>query len=141
MRELAARAVEIRERFAALLRERGFDPIPSAANFILVPVAQAARVASAMRERGIAVRPYPALRGIGDAVRITMAPWADDGARTRCAGRGAWHRQAGARHAHTGEWSVKVTIFDYGAGNMHSLAKALAVRGADVVIEPDPMTP
>jgi len=34
---------------------------------------------------------------------------------------------------------VKVTIFDYGAGNIHSLAKALAVRGADVVIEPDPI--
>jgi histidinol-phosphate aminotransferase len=68
--------VEIRERFAARLRERGFDPIPSAANFILVPIAHAATVASVMRERGIAVRPYPALRGIGDAVRITMAPWA-----------------------------------------------------------------
>jgi histidinol-phosphate aminotransferase len=76
MRELAARAVEIRERFAARLRERGFDPIPSAANFILVPIAHATTVASVMRERGIAVRPYPALRGIGDAVRITMAPWA-----------------------------------------------------------------
>ena len=33
---------------------------------------------------------------------------------------------------------MKVTIFDYGAGNMHSLAKALAVGGVDVVIEPDP---
>lgn len=33
---------------------------------------------------------------------------------------------------------MKVTIFDYGAGNMHSLAKALTVHGADVVIEPDP---
>ncbi|HUQ80166.1 MAG TPA: imidazole glycerol phosphate synthase subunit HisH [Gemmatimonadaceae bacterium] len=32
---------------------------------------------------------------------------------------------------------MKVTIFDYGAGNMHSLAKALAGSGADVLIEPD----
>jgi glutamine amidotransferase len=34
---------------------------------------------------------------------------------------------------------VKVTIFDYGAGNMHSLAKALASGGADVVTEADPV--
>jgi imidazole glycerol-phosphate synthase subunit HisH len=32
---------------------------------------------------------------------------------------------------------VKVTIFDYGAGNMHSLAKAIAGSGATVLIEPD----
>ena len=34
---------------------------------------------------------------------------------------------------------MRVTIFDYGAGNIHSLAKALAGAGADVVIEPDPV--
>lgn len=33
---------------------------------------------------------------------------------------------------------MKVTIFDYGAGNMHSLRKAIASYGADVVVEPDP---
>jgi len=33
---------------------------------------------------------------------------------------------------------VKVTIFDYGAGNMHSLGKAIASYGATVVVEPDP---
>jgi len=75
MRELAARAVEIRERFTGLLRENGFAPVPSAANFILVPVPDASLIATSMRQRGIAVRPYPALRGIGDAVRITVAPW------------------------------------------------------------------
>jgi histidinol-phosphate aminotransferase len=75
MRGLASEAVDIRERFAATLRERGFDPIPSAANFLLVPVADAVRIAAAMRQRGIAVRPYPGLRGIGDALRITVAPW------------------------------------------------------------------
>lgn len=32
----------------------------------------------------------------------------------------------------------RVTIFDYGAGNLHSLAKALAEPGVDVRIEPDP---
>jgi len=34
---------------------------------------------------------------------------------------------------------VKVTIFDYGAGNLHSLAKALELDGIDVAIETDPL--
>jgi imidazole glycerol phosphate synthase, glutamine amidotransferase subunit len=33
---------------------------------------------------------------------------------------------------------VRVTIFDYGAGNLHSLAKALDVEGMEVRIETDP---
>jgi glutamine amidotransferase len=33
---------------------------------------------------------------------------------------------------------VKVTIFDYGAGNLHSLAKALEMEGVVVEIETDP---
>jgi glutamine amidotransferase len=33
---------------------------------------------------------------------------------------------------------MRVTIFDYGAGNIHSLAKAIAAYGANVVVEPDP---
>jgi imidazole glycerol-phosphate synthase subunit HisH len=31
-----------------------------------------------------------------------------------------------------------VTIFDYGAGNLHSLAKALETPGVEVRVEPDP---
>lgn len=34
---------------------------------------------------------------------------------------------------------MRATIFDYGAGNIHSLAKAVAAAGVDVVIEPDPV--
>lgn len=33
----------------------------------------------------------------------------------------------------------RVTIFDYGAGNLHSLAKALAATDTDVAIETDPV--
>jgi glutamine amidotransferase len=33
---------------------------------------------------------------------------------------------------------MRVTVFDYGAGNLHSLAKALAAPGIDVTIESDP---
>src|SRR5688572_10644005 len=34
---------------------------------------------------------------------------------------------------------MRITIFDYGAGNIHSLAKALGAGGTDVVVEPDPL--
>ena len=34
---------------------------------------------------------------------------------------------------------MKVTIFDYGAGNIHSLGKALEMCGADVRVEPNPI--
>ena len=34
---------------------------------------------------------------------------------------------------------MRVTIFDYGAGNIHSLAKAIAGHGAAVAVEPDPV--
>jgi histidinol-phosphate aminotransferase len=75
MRKLAAQAVENRERFASDLRAHGFTPFPSDANFLLVPVAHAARVSELMRTKGVAVRPYPGLRGIGDTLRITIGPW------------------------------------------------------------------
>ena len=34
---------------------------------------------------------------------------------------------------------MRATIFDYGAGNLHSLRKALMCAGADVSIESDPL--
>ena len=75
MREMVALAVENRERFVTALRAHGFQPYPSAANFILLPVPHAARIALLMRQRGVAVRPYLGLRGIGDTLRVTVAPW------------------------------------------------------------------
>jgi histidinol-phosphate/aromatic aminotransferase/cobyric acid decarboxylase-like protein len=48
--------------------------LPSDANFVLVPVADAAGVAAHMRAAGVAVRPFRQLSGIGDGVRITVAP-------------------------------------------------------------------
>jgi glutamine amidotransferase len=35
---------------------------------------------------------------------------------------------------------MRVTIFDYGAGNLHSLAKAIATEAIDVRVETDPRT-
>jgi histidinol-phosphate aminotransferase len=75
MRAMAEQAVLNRTRFAAVLREHGMHPHPSEANFLLVPIEDAGSVARIMRERGVAVRPYPRLPGIGDALRITIGPW------------------------------------------------------------------
>lgn len=74
--EKAKETVALRERFAAALRERGFAPLPSEANFVLVPTKKPCEpIADRMRERQVSVRAFPALQGIGDAVRITIGPW------------------------------------------------------------------
>jgi histidinol-phosphate aminotransferase len=73
--ERAAEAVRLRDRLAGALRERGLSPLPSAANFLLVPLPGAPRIAAAMLERGVAVRAFEGLTGVGDAIRIHAAPW------------------------------------------------------------------
>ena len=42
---------------------------------MLVPVRDATALARHMRGAGVAVRPFVALAGIGDALRITIGPW------------------------------------------------------------------
>ena len=82
--EHAALAVTIRERLASALRELGFDPAPSAGNFLFVPTSRAAAIARGMREWGVLVRalsglPHdvPAVRAAdGHALRIGVGPWA-----------------------------------------------------------------
>ena len=75
VRGKADEAVENRDRLADELRARGLRPLPSQANFVLVPVAGAAAVGGRMRALGVAVRPFPALAGVGDALRISVGPW------------------------------------------------------------------
>jgi len=70
-----AAAKESRTRFKAELDAAGIPSLSSDANFVLVPVADASAVAMHMRTAGVAVRPFPRLCGIGDGVRITVAPW------------------------------------------------------------------
>ena len=72
MRERVADVVEVREEFIEQLRADGWAPLPSAANFVLVPVRDAAAAHMALRARGILVRAFAALPGIGDALRITI---------------------------------------------------------------------
>jgi histidinol-phosphate aminotransferase len=66
---------EVRSRFTSALEERGLRPITSHANFVLVPCEAAERISTLMRREGVAVRAFTALCRIGDAIRVTMAPW------------------------------------------------------------------
>ena len=75
MQDCAEHARANRERFVVALRANGFQPLPSFANFVLVPIADATPIAHLAREHGVALRPYERLRGIGDAIRVTIGPW------------------------------------------------------------------
>ncbi len=68
-------AIANRERLIEALCALGLKPLPSDANFVLVPMPDAVSVDRAMRERGIAVRPFTDLPRIGDALRISVGPW------------------------------------------------------------------
>lgn len=66
-----------RDRLFDEMVERGLTPLPSDANFLLVPVepADAALVTRALLEQDVAVRPFPNLPGIDDAIRVSIGPW------------------------------------------------------------------
>ncbi|MGH7647616.1 MAG: pyridoxal phosphate-dependent aminotransferase [Gemmatimonadaceae bacterium] len=75
--------IELRSAFVDALRAMGLDPLPSRANFVLVPIAGAPGVAEALRVRGVAVRPFESLNAPpgtplaatgGSALRITIGP-------------------------------------------------------------------
>jgi len=76
-RRIRDETVRNRERLAGELRARGLKPLPSQGNFILIPVepASAIEVNRALRDQGVAGRPFPRLPDIGDALRITIGPW------------------------------------------------------------------
>ncbi len=75
VRARAAEARDVRERLAAELRRLGMPPLPSGANFLCLPVAQAASWGARLLARGVRVRVLPALPGLGDALRIGVGPW------------------------------------------------------------------
>ena len=75
MRRHAADAVECRERVVGELRALGLSPLDSRGNFVCVPVPNARAVASALAERGVAVRAFTGLPVFGDVLRVGMAPW------------------------------------------------------------------
>ena len=70
------RTIAARDHVAAQLQTLGYAPFPSVANFLLIPLPShtSAEVAAVLRERGVAVRAFAGLAGIGDAIRVTVGP-------------------------------------------------------------------
>jgi histidinol-phosphate/aromatic aminotransferase/cobyric acid decarboxylase-like protein/imidazoleglycerol phosphate dehydratase HisB len=64
--------IEERERLARALRALGLESLPSAANFLYVPVAEPDELAEALLRSGVVVRALP------DAIRITVRDRVDD---------------------------------------------------------------
>ncbi len=68
-------ALGIRDRLRTALEAVGLRPLPSAANFLCVPVPDSAALGKALLCRGIKVRVLRALPGVGDAIRMGVGPW------------------------------------------------------------------
>ena len=67
--------LKVRSQFVARVASLGYAPLPSDANFVLLPMEDATTVADSMLKAGIGVRSFRNLPGIGNALRVTMAPW------------------------------------------------------------------
>ncbi len=74
MQARAADAIAARTWLRAALVAMGLTPLTSEANFVLVPLPDAAAVAARMADGGVLVRAFSALPGVGDALRITVGP-------------------------------------------------------------------
>lgn len=77
MAGVVAEAVANRDRLATALEERRLRPLPSKANFLLFPSLSGSSRADALdlRERGVAVRPFSGIPGMGDGLRVSIGPW------------------------------------------------------------------
>jgi histidinol-phosphate aminotransferase len=74
VREVAAS----RGRLVAELTDRGLAPLPSAANFVFVPLpvgTSATVVAAELRRRGVGVRAFDGLPVVGSGIRVGLGPW------------------------------------------------------------------
>jgi histidinol-phosphate aminotransferase len=77
MEATVAECLDNRVRLAAALTERGLPPLPSRANFLLIRSlsGSAKEDALALREEGVAVRPFSGVPGMDDGLRVTIGPW------------------------------------------------------------------
>jgi histidinol-phosphate aminotransferase len=72
-----AECLNNRERLRAELEAREIPQLPSGANFILFAApSTASGDASALRDAGVQVRPFAGMPDLGDALRVTVGPWA-----------------------------------------------------------------
>lgn len=78
MHRASAEARDARDRLAAALAGRpGVRVWPARGNFVFLSVeGRAVDLAAAFQARGIGVRAFSGLTGIGEALRIGVAPWA-----------------------------------------------------------------
>ena len=120
MRTHVSEAIESRSRLVTALRDSDSTTgIPGQLRF--VPLRDAPRVATRMRELGVAVRPFAELPLVSAGLRTS------GGAALRISS--AWLPSDCARRlavALRGEGDAASDDLHYGAGNLHSLAKALA---------------
>ena len=70
VKDAQAARVALRESLIGM----GLAPLPSEANYVMLPVRNAPAIAAHMRNNGIAVRAFSSLAVIGDALRITVGP-------------------------------------------------------------------
>jgi histidinol-phosphate aminotransferase len=75
MKARADEALANRSRLVRELEALGLKPLPSEANFVMVPLPGAPALAERMRQRDVNVRAFQGLTGIGDALRIGCGPW------------------------------------------------------------------
>jgi histidinol dehydrogenase len=75
MKDRVAETTRIRARFLAALTDAGITVLPSEANFVLITGIDAVKTARELEHAGIYVRVLRSLAGIGDAIRLTIAPW------------------------------------------------------------------
>ena len=76
VRDSVARVIANRQRLEGELQSREVRFWDSAANFVLVKVPGDAAVWNTrLRERGVAVRPFSGLSGVGDCIRVSVGPW------------------------------------------------------------------
>ena len=80
VRSVVSRTVTNRERLTTELAQRGLRPLPSTANFVLVPIAPMSGVTAEslgeqLRARGVAVRVFSNLTRVGPAIRVSVGPW------------------------------------------------------------------
>jgi histidinol-phosphate aminotransferase len=80
--------IDNRERLWKELHSRGLNPFESSANFILfappnetnapaqdIPSELGREAAVDLRKRGVGVRPFTGVPGMGDGLRVTVGPW------------------------------------------------------------------